>query len=78
MLTVNKWYPDKHKYQQINIPLSENDNIKLYTKNMDEMMNCINCFKKVKYGEMYTSRIYHNYMGLGYAVCKECHEKECK
>ena len=75
---VNKWYPDKHEYQQIFIPLSEDDNIKLYTDNMDEMMNCVNCFKKVKYGEMYTSRIYHNYMGLGYAVCKECYEKECK
>lgn len=44
--------------------------------NLDDVVNCANCGKPVKFGESYISLTIHNLYGLGYCVCGQCHEKE--
>ena len=41
-------------------------------------MNCPHCGKELPYGETYTSKEIHNWVGLGYGVCEECYEEEWK
>lgn len=47
----------------------------LFTTNMDELMQCVNCGKFIKYGDGYTSKRYFSGMGFGYLECKECYFK---
>jgi hypothetical protein len=43
---------------------------------MSSIINCAACFNPIVYGESYTSRILHNKVGFGYAVCEQCYTKE--
>ena len=44
---------------------------------MDEIVNCCQCLKEMKFGEGYTSKEVHTpVLGFGYCVCSECYEKE--
>lgn len=43
---------------------------------MDEMIQCAGCGKKMLYGDGYTSRKIYNINGIGYKVCKRCYDKE--
>ena len=53
-------------------------NVKLYSENMEEIVNCPHCGIEFKYGEGYTSREIHTGMGMGYSVCESCYTKERK
>ena len=44
----------------------------------EKIVNCPQCGKELPYGETYTSKEIHNWVGLGYGVCEECYEKECE
>lgn len=76
-MIVQKWNFKKHEYETISV-----DDITfhspLYTTNMGERVNCINCKKDTVFGACYTSRQYHdnNGFGFGYPVCEECYKKE--
>ena len=48
----------------------------IYTPNMDTVINCASCGKKLAFGDSYTSRCIHNATGFGYAVCAGCNDKE--
>lgn len=43
---------------------------------MDEVITCAECEKKMLYGDGYTSRKIHTINGIGYIVCKQCYDKE--
>lgn len=73
---LRKWKYDKHKYESYKIP--DTWNCKMYSKDMDEFVNCCQCGKKIKYGDTYTSLEIHNEIGFGYAVCEKCHTLEIK
>lgn len=73
-MKVEKWNYKEQKYEEVEI----NDNCPLCEMDLDRRINCANCEREVKYGETYTSRKYHNQLGLGYPVCQECHEDEIK
>lgn len=75
-MILKKWNYKKHKYEDCMIPNSWK--VSLYETDMDTIVNCPHCGKEVRYGDTYTSRQFHNWVGLGYAVCEECYEKEWK
>lgn len=41
-----------------------------------DVCRCAECGKKILYGDSYSSIRIHNASGLGYAVCRECNQKE--
>lgn len=48
----------------------------LYSDDMDKVIACARCGRKMLFGDGYTSREIHAEHGLGYTVCEQCHEKE--
>lgn len=74
MKLLRKWNDVKHQYVPYFIP--DEWNTPLYTEDMDEIVNCAECGRKILYGMSYTSRLIHDHIGLGYPVCEECHRKE--
>ena len=74
MKKISRWDPVKKRYEPHLI--LDDWNIKLYSDDMDEVVNCARCGKKIKYGESYTSRQIHNDFGFGYTVCPKCYEME--
>ena len=73
-MILNKWNYKKHIYESYEIP--NNWNCKLYSEDMNEIVNCPHCGKKLKYGDTYTSLEIHNNMGFGFGVCEKCYKKE--
>lgn len=73
-MVLNKWNFKKHEYEDCIIP--DEWNVPLYSADMDEIVNCPHCGKEIKFGETYTSRQFHNFVGLGYGVCETCYAKE--
>jgi hypothetical protein len=61
----------KHEYESQTIPEERNC---LATNIMEMLVNCDNCWRKLTFGETYTSKQWH----IGYPVCSECYEKECE
>ena len=73
---IGRWNYITREYDPYEIP--DNWNVKLYSLDMDEIINCTSCGKEVTYGECYTSFELHNDVGLGYPVCQECYDEEIK
>lgn len=73
-MIIGKWNYKTHSYDDYSIP--KNWNVKLFTTDMDEIVNCASCGKELKFGDAYTSKEIHNKFGLGFAVCEECYNKE--
>ena len=48
----------------------------IYESDLDTIVNCIECGKKIKFGDSFTSMEYHTEIGFGYAVCEHCYNKE--
>lgn len=69
--TIDRWNSYTEQYEPVQIP--NNWKVALYSDNMDEQINCVNCGKPMTYGEGYTSRRYHNPAGMGYMECEECY-----
>ena len=74
MTTLNRWNYDKQTYEPYDVP--DNWNVKSYSDDMDEIVNCPHCGKEVTFGSCYTSREIHTPNGFGYAVCKKCYDVE--
>ena len=73
-MLLQKWNYEKHKYEPYEV--SNECNCKLYTEDMNELINCPHCGKQLKYGDTYTSMEIHNKMGFGYGVCEKCYNNE--
>ena len=72
--TIDRWDHNTEKYEPVEIP--DDWNVKMYSDNMDEIINCPNCGKEFPYGEGYTSRRYHNKYGMGYMECEDCYYEQ--
>lgn len=70
-MKINKWNNLSLVYEQVEVP--DDWNIKTYSDDMNEEINCVCCGKKITFGEGYTSRRFHKGMGMGYAECEECY-----
>ena len=64
----------KHDYEPYEVP--DDWNVKIYSNDMDEIVNCCQCGCKTKFGECYTSREVHTELGFGYMVCEKCYSEE--
>lgn len=73
-MKLKKWSTSSHQYIQQEIP--DEWNCKMYSNNMKEIVNCPHCGKELEFGQTFTSLEFHNFLGLGYGVCKSCYEKE--
>lgn len=73
-MTLRKWNYATIKYEPHEVP--DDWNVRLYSSDMDELINCAECGKKLLFGDAYTSLDIHNSCGMGYSVCPKCHEKE--
>lgn len=73
-MILQKWNWDKREYEDCEIP--DDWNCKVYSEDMDEIVNCAHCGKKIRFGEGYISVEIHNKAGWGYAVCKDCYAEE--
>lgn len=72
--SVIKYNSQKHKYEKYNPKFK----ITMTCEDMNKIVNCCQCGKKIKFGSTYTSLEVHNNYGFGYAVCGECYNKEYK
>lgn len=68
------WNYEKHKYEKYRVP--DEWNVKIYTGNMEEIINCAHCGRKIKAGDSNTSYEIHNEIGIGYGICGKCFNKE--
>ena len=75
-MVVGKWNYEKHDYEPHRIPDSWNSPV--YTQNMDEVVNCVQCGREFTFGESYTSLEIHDGVGFGYPVCRDCYGEEWK
>ena len=73
---IKKWDYLSHSYFSIPITSRERLNIKTYSEDMNEIVNCCQCLKKIRYGDTYTSNEINTDLGFGFAVCEDCYEKE--
>lgn len=71
---AGKWNYKNHNYDDYELP----GNCKLYSNDMEEVVNCAQCGKEITFGESYTSFEIHNHIGFGYAVCEKCYQQEWK
>lgn len=73
---IQKWDYPSHSY--LTIPLISRTplNLKTYSEDMDEIVNCAQCLKELKIGDSYTSKEIHTDLGFGFAVCSKCYEEE--
>ena len=62
-MKLQKWNYKTHTYDEYNVP--DEWNVKTYSTNMEQEINCAECGKKVKYGDCYTSLEVHTEMGFG-------------
>lgn len=53
-------------------------NYKLHSNNMNEIVVCPGCLKKLRVGDSYLSREYLAEKNRSYMVCKSCYDKESK
>jgi len=73
-MLLNKWNYQKREYEPYEVP--DDWNVKTYSNDMDEIVNCPHCGKPLPFGDSYTSREIHTKFGMGFAVCSECYEQE--
>ena len=51
-------------------------NVKNYSVDFSELVNCASCGVIIPYWGSYTSKEIYSTYGGGYAICKTCHKKE--
>lgn len=73
-MLLNKWNYKAREYEPYEVP--DDWNVKTYSNDMDEIVNCPHCGKSLPFGDCYTSREIHTKFGMGFAVCSECYEQE--
>ena len=74
MTMLRRWNYDKQTYEPYEV--SDDWNVKSFAIDMDEIVNCPHCGRKVTFGNCYTSREIHTPSGFGYAVCESCYNTE--
>ena len=74
MQKFRKWNYQTHKYDDYFVP--DDKILKTYSNDMNEIVNCCQCLKEIKYGDSYTSKEVHTPIGFGYAVCEDCYKQE--
>lgn len=72
-MVIRKWNENKKEYDVVKIP--DSWNVPLHCDNMCEIVNCVNCGCKMKYGDGFQSKRYQNVSGAAYSECRECFDE---
>ena len=73
-MVLRKWNYEKQEYEPYEIP--DDWDCRTYCADMEQIVNCPHCGKKLEFGDTYTSRVIHTLYGMGFGVCQKCYEKE--
>ena len=73
-MTLKRLDYNHHEYIEIKVP--SDWNVRGYCDDLTEIINCACCGKEIQFGNSYTSQEIHNYAGIGYCVCSNCHKVE--
>lgn len=68
---ARKWHPKTRKYYEYLLPVGS-----VMLVGLDEKASCAECGVQFTFGDMYASRFIHNHVGMGYAVCETCYDRE--
>lgn len=74
MASIHKWNYSAQQYEHYPVP--DYAVLAFYHEDMEQYIHCAGCFKPIKYGDCYTSRVLYTETGFGYAVCPECYQRE--
>lgn len=75
-MILRKWNWKKSCYEAYEVP--DDWEVKAFSLDMEEEINCAQCGKRISFGSSYTSREVHTDSGLGYPVCEDCHNEEIR
>lgn len=67
-----RWEPLRSEYRDWHVP----DSASVSAADFSTAVECAECGCWLAFGESYTSRLIHNELGFGYAVCARCYEDE--
>lgn len=67
-----RWVPGQCEYRDWRVP----DGASVSAADFSIVVDCAECGCEVVFGESYCSRLIHNELGFGYAVCPRCYEDE--
>ncbi len=70
-MILQKWNYKKHEYEPYEVP--DEWNVKTFSNDMSEIINCPHCGKEIEFGDSYTSHEIHTAHGMGYGVCADCY-----
>lgn len=73
-MILQRWNHKTNEIEEFKVP--EDWNVKNYSYNFDEIVNCAWCGVNIPYWGSYTSKELYSLYGGGYAICKSCHKKE--
>lgn len=69
-MPVSKYNPATGLSVQYQVPKGA----KLFTDNLDEIIACADCGKKIRAADTFTSRTILTDLGFGFMVCPQCYE----
>ena len=70
-MLIQKWNDTKNDYEPYEVP--DSWKLPLYSNDMTEPINCVNCGCTMTFGDGYTSHRYHTNSGFGYYECEKCY-----
>ena len=73
-MNIQKWNKEKKEYEPYSVP--KDWRVTLFETDMEAVVHCAECGRKMIFGDGYTSRLIHTSMGMGYTVCEKCYKKE--
>ena len=73
-MKAKRWNYETQSYDPCEIP----DGSKSYSADMDEIITCASCGKRIRFGDAYGSPVIHGGYGFSFMVCKDCYEEEMK
>ena len=71
---MKRWNCETRKYVEYSVP--SRWRVGLYSRDLDELIDCAKCGKPIKTADKYRSLEVHDETGREYAVCKGCFKEE--
>jgi hypothetical protein len=73
-MDVQQWNFLSREYEPVTFP---DDRVPvLYVEDLNTVIDCAGCARRVTAGDCFTSLVLHNSTGFGYMVCEQCYERE--
>ena len=70
-MLLQRWSEAERRYMPYVVPSGWH--VSTYEADMDALVNCCQCGRKLTFGECYTSMQVQTRAGFGYAVCGDCY-----